>query len=81
MITSDGYDVRFQGGRMFGPLSVLARTLVGLPDSAWPYGRVVAGSENGVRIIGNDKLIKRNREEADKILREMGLEVQWLPSA
>lgn len=81
VITRDGFDARFQGGRMFGPLSILARTLVGLPDSAWPYGRVVAGSENGVRIIGDDQVIKRNREEADKILREMGLEVQWWPSA
>jgi hypothetical protein len=81
LITRDGYDVRFQGGRMSGPLSLLARTLVGLPNSAWPYGRVVAGSENGVRTIGDDELIKRNRKEADKILREMGLEVQWWPSA
>jgi hypothetical protein len=81
VITRDGFDLRFQGGQIFGPLSLLARTLVGLPDSAWPYGRVVAGSEIGVRIVGDDPVIKRNREEADKILREVGLEVQWWPSA
>ena len=82
-ITRDGFDVRFQGGRMFGPLSVLARTLVGLPDSAWPYGRVIAGAENGVRGAGSvdDALIKRNREEADKILKKLGLVVDWWPSA
>ncbi len=81
LITRDGYEVRFQGARMSGPVSMLARTLVGLPDSAWPYGRVVTASENGIRMIGDDQVIKRNREEADKILREMGLEVQWWPSA
>src|SRR5215472_215109 len=82
-ITRDGFDVRFQGGRMFGPLSVLARTLVGLPDSAWPYGRVIAGAENGVRAAGDadDAAIKRNRDEADKILRELGLVIDWWPSA
>jgi hypothetical protein len=82
-ITRDGFDLRFQGGRMFGPLSVLARTLVGLPDSAWPYGRVIAGAESGVRAAGNvdEALIKSNREEADKILRELGLVVDWWPAA
>jgi hypothetical protein len=81
LITRDGFDVRFQGGRFSGSLSMLARTLVGLPDSAWPYGRVVAGSENGARTIGDAPIIKRNKEQADKILREVGLEVQWWPSA
>ena len=81
VVTRDGFDVRFQGGRLSGPLSILARTLVGLPDSAWPYGRVVAGSENGVLAIGDAPTIKRNKEQADKILREVGLEVQWWPSA
>jgi hypothetical protein len=82
-ITRDGFDLRFQGGRMFGPLSVLARTLVGLPDSAWPYGRVIAGAESGLRATGNvdDALIKSNREEADKILRALGLVVDWWPAA
>jgi len=81
VITRDGFDVRFQGGRLSGPLSMLARTLVGLPDSAWPYGRVIAGSENGLRTIGDATIIKTNKELADKILREVGLEVQWWPSA
>jgi len=80
LITRDGFDVRFQGGRMFGPLSVLAQTLVGLPDSAWPYGRVVAGQEIGVRSRDDGPVIQRNREEADRILRGVGLSVQWWPS-
>jgi len=80
-INRDGFDLRFQGGRMFGPMSVLARSLVGLPSSVWPYGRVIAGAENGIRSIGDDAKIRNNRDSADKILRELGLTVSWWPSA
>jgi hypothetical protein len=80
-INRDGFDLSFQGGRMFGPMSVLARTLVGLPSSVWPYGRVIVGAENGIRSIGDDERIRSNREAADKILKELGLTVSWWPSA
>src|SRR3954453_17215472 len=70
-ITREGVDLHFQGERIAGPLSVLARTVAGLPDSAWPYGRVIAGAENGLRAADHvdDAVIKSNREEADQILR------------
>ena len=80
-ITVDGFDIRFHGGQMRGPLSTLARTLVGLPDSAWPYGRILAASENGVQPSCGSELIKRNKEEADQILKELGVTVDWWPSA
>jgi hypothetical protein len=81
VITSDGFNLRFHGGQMHGPLSTLAQTVVGLPDSAWPYGRVVAASESGLQSIHGSGLIKRNREEANKILKELGVTVDWWPSA
>lgn len=73
-VTRDGFDLRFQSGRTFGPLAVLARTLVGLPDSAWPYGRVIAGAENGIRASGNvdDALINKNKQEADGDFERIG---------
>ena len=80
-ITREGFDLHFQGERIAGPLSVLARTVVGLPDSAWPYGWVIAGAENGARAAEDDALIKSNREEADRILRGLGLHVEWWPPA
>jgi hypothetical protein len=80
IITSEGFDLRFQGGQMHGPLSILARTVVGLPDSAWPYGRVLAASESGVQSTDSSQLIKRNKDEADKILKELGVTVDWWPS-
>lgn len=81
VITSDGFDLSFHGGQLHGPMSTLAQTVVGLPNSAWPYGRVVAASESGVRSADNAELIKRNKEEADKILRELGVTIDWWPSA
>jgi len=39
-----------------------------LPSVAWPYGLVVAVSENGVRARGDDAPIRRNREELVRFL-------------
>jgi len=80
-ITADGFELTFQGGRTFGPLSILARTVAGLPRPAWPYGRVLAAAENGIGTSDSFERSKRNRAEADKILRELGLRVEWWPCA
>jgi hypothetical protein len=42
-------------------LEDLPQTLAQLPTSAWPYGRVVAVQENGLRASGDDVLIRKNR--------------------
>jgi hypothetical protein len=42
-------------------LEDLTQALAQLPASAWPYGRVVAVQENGVRATGDDALIRKNR--------------------
>ena len=39
----------------------LTQALAKLPASAWPYGRVVAVTEIGVRASGDDVLIRKNR--------------------
>ncbi len=39
----------------------LPEALARLPSSAWPYGRVVAVTEAGVRASGDDVLIRKNR--------------------
>lgn len=75
----DGFDLTFRGGRLFGPMSVLARSVVGLPSSVWQYGRVIGQHENGMRSPGDDAKIRSNRETADKILKEHGLTVLWWP--
>ncbi len=51
-----------------------------LPSIAWPYGLVVAVSENSVRAPGDDAPIKRTREELIRILQEAGIKVELWPS-
>jgi hypothetical protein len=62
------------------PADVIAY-LEKLPSIAWPYGLVVAVSENGVRVSGDDARIKRNREELIRLLEEAGVRVSLWPSA
>ena len=52
-----------------------------LPSVAWPYGLVIAVSENGVRAPGDDVLIRRNREELVRLLEAAGVRVELWPSA
>ena len=52
-----------------------------LPSMAWPYGLVVAVSENGIRADGDDARIKRNREELVRFLENAGVKVDLWPSA
>lgn len=52
-----------------------------LPSIAWPYGLVVAVSENGVRAPGDDSSIRRNREELVRLLEAAGVKVELWPSA
>lgn len=52
-----------------------------LPSTAWPYGLVVAVSENGVRAPGDDGPIRRNREELVRLLEAAGVKVELWPSA
>ena len=62
------------------PSEVLAY-LEKLPASAWPYGLIVAVSENGVRGPGDDVPIKKNREELVRLLENAGIKVDLWPSA
>ena len=57
-------------------LAALAR----LPSSAWPYGRVVAASENGVRNSEQDGIaIRRNKGIVGGILEGAHIAVEWVP--
>ena len=65
------------------PIAVesVAATLESLPDSAWPYGLVVAVQENGVRSPGADRQIEANRASLIELLNRLGVLVNSWPSA
>ena len=60
----------------------LTQALGNLPSSAWPYGRVVAVTENGVRGTADDDVkIRTNRAIVAGTLESMHVLINWVPSA
>ncbi|SRR5579862_3793895 len=60
----------------------LLPALAKLPASNWPYGRVVAATENGV--VGSDQdrvAIRRNKGLVGGLLEGAHIAVTWVPSA
>lgn len=84
VVIPKGVEVRsssLAGGSTTIRVDELRRVLVGLPISAWPYGRVVLATETG--LLGSlDALepIKRNHDEVACVLKALGIEVDWWPS-
>ena len=66
------------------PLTIDAVTAIleGLPDSAWPYGRIVAIQDNGVLASESEhSRIEANRNRLLQHLYELGVIVDFWPSA
>jgi hypothetical protein len=60
----------------------LLPALARLPASNWPYGRVVAAAESGVRASEQDGIaIRRNKGIVGGILQGAHIAVEWVPSA
>jgi len=60
----------------------MTQALGNLPQSAWPYGRVVAVTENGVRSSpGEDVKIRKNRAVVAGTLESLHVLIHWIPSA
>ena len=60
----------------------LTQALGNLPQSAWPYGRVVAVTENGSRGSADGSVkIRQNRALVAGTLESMHVLIKWVPSA
>ena len=60
----------------------VVRALEGLPESAWPYGLVVAVSENGiVSPTTGDPQTEANQARLIRLLKQQGIAVDLWPSA
>lgn len=59
----------------------LTLALAKLPPSAWPYGRVVAITENGVRAAGEEVAIRKNRALVAGTLESLRVLIHWIPPA
>ena len=83
IIKADGVALLDAGNheeRLLKPAEV-TQALAKLPPSAWPYGRVVAVTENGVRAAGDDVPIRKNRAIVAGALETLHVLINWIPSA
>ena len=60
----------------------LADFLKSLPATAWPYGRVVAAQEAGIRSGGRrgDQPIAENKAKVEQTLSSLDVKVEWWPA-
>lgn len=85
-IRAEGIEV-ISPGLPGGGKTVAAADLRGLitslPVVDWPYGRVVMASDIGLRRgdRSDDAPIGINHDDADRILKALGVTVEWWPSA
>jgi hypothetical protein len=85
VIRREGIEVIAKGlasGRKTVAAAELEQTLIELPLTAWPYGRVIAVQENSIRAgdRSDDKLIADNLEAALAILKKLKATVDRWPS-
>jgi len=79
------YGIEIIGITPFGQeitVDSVKQVLERLPNSAWPYGLVVAVQDAGVVSLKTDKArIEANRIKLLKLLKELGITVERWPSA
>lgn len=84
IVRSDGvalYDTADSAEIILKPDELLP-ALAKLPSSNWPYGRVVAATENSVRSSEQDGVaIRRNKGILGGLLQGAHIAVKWVPAA
>ena len=64
------------------PVGALHQTLLSLPPSAWPYGRVVAvQAGGGPTRLEDSPRIEQNRVQVEAILMAAGVTIEYWPGA
>jgi hypothetical protein len=82
IIRADGIEVVAKNLPKHGKaiaLKAVKKTLTGLPVEAWPYGKVVAVQEIGIRSDDDDKAIEQNRKYAKEVLEGLDIKIEWWP--
>ena len=85
IIRAEGVEVRSRGlptGQKTVPLVELRALIIGLPVADWPYGRIVLAQDSSLRQAdrSDDQPIKQNHDAGERILKALGVTVDWWPS-
>ena len=75
------YDIADSAEIILKPNELLP-ALAKLPSSDWPYGRVVAATENNIRTSEQDGVaIRKNKGIVGGLLQGAHIAVRWVPTA
>jgi len=75
------YDTADSAEIILNPNELLP-ALAKLPSSDWPYGRVVAATENNIRTSEQDGVaIRKNKGIVGGLLQGAHIAVRWVPTA
>jgi len=84
IVLPDGVRIQSLTGAFNKKVSVgaLHETLLSLPPSAWPYGRVVAVQAGGGPTRTDDPpRIEQNRVQVESVLKAAGVTIEYWPGA
>jgi len=82
-VLRDGVELRSAGNGTRTKLTIaeLPRALAGLPQAAWPYGRVIGAQDQALGSGDDFRYIEENHKRVDAVMKCLRLQVNWVPSA
>jgi hypothetical protein len=77
VIDADAIEIVLPDDRARVPIDKLHDYLSDLPGRYWPYGKIVAVGEGGLRPPNSNGLIRQNKAQTKQILESMGIRIKW----
>ncbi|HYR75966.1 MAG TPA: hypothetical protein VEM96_08990 [Pyrinomonadaceae bacterium] len=77
LVDADAIEIVLPDDRARVPVDKLHDYLSELPGRYWPYGKIVAVSEGGLRPPNADGVIRQNKAQTKQILDSMGIRIKW----
>ncbi len=77
IIEGNGVEVLVPDDRAHLTMDKLQDYLFNLPDRYWPYGKIVAVQEAGLRSGNDDELILQNKAQTIQILKSLGIKIKF----
>jgi hypothetical protein len=77
IVDADAIEIVLPDDRARVPVDKLHNYLSELPGRYWPYGKIVAVGEGGLRPPNADGVIRQNKAQVKQILDSMGIRINW----
>jgi hypothetical protein len=77
LVDADAIEIVLPDDRARVSMDKLQDYLSELPGRYWPYGKIVAVGEGGLRPPNADEVIRQNKARTKEILESMGIRIKW----